>query len=93
MIVQGMKVRARTLIVEDDIDPNPEAGPCEAKWVHAEMGDEGEVLDVEPLSNLSADDAEYDLDEALGYTVLFARTGTATLTFASEIEVVDGILN
>jgi hypothetical protein len=58
-----MKVRATHRITEPDFND-------EALWVHAELGEEGEVVHTDNL----------------GYkTVRFFRTGTATVVAHSEI--------
>lgn len=78
----GTRVRATTQIVENDQAPNSEAKPCEPGWVHAVEGDEGKVVHVEPLKNLSPPDFDA---EGLGITVGFERTGTATLVLDGEV--------
>lgn len=61
----GDVVQAIKTILEEGGDgpPNPNAGPCEAGWVHAENGDLGVVVHVEP---------------GFHPTVRWHRTGTAT---------------
>lgn len=80
---EGTRVRALTRIVENDQEPDPNAEPCRPGWVHAEEGDIGEVVHVEPLANLCP--GEDDV-EGLGVTVGFERTGTATLVLDGEVE-------
>lgn len=81
----GTPVRALTQIVEEDQEPDPNAKSCMPGWVHAEPGDVGEVVHVEPLSNLCPEDPDV---EGLGITVGFTRTGSATLVLDGEIEAI-----
>jgi hypothetical protein len=69
----GQRVRARRRIIESDCRADTKARRCEDGWVHAERGDEGEIIFVSEEDNLP--------------TVRFHRTGTATLVFPKEISL------
>jgi len=75
---EGQLVTARCRIVEDDVEPDADAGPCEPGWVHSEPGDLGRVIDAEVFD-----------DGACLPTVRFERTGTATLCGPREIALVE----
>lgn len=83
MIIEvGSTVRATVPVVEGDIDPCPEAAELEAGWVHAQPGDIGKVEFIEWVRSIDG------TDEAAGITVRFDRSGTASMLFAEELELV-----
>jgi len=59
-VVQAIK----TITEEGNEEPDPNAKPCTRGWVHAEAGDLGVVVHVEP---------------GIHPTVRWHRTGTATM--------------
>ncbi|MCB9682208.1 MAG: hypothetical protein H6733_12145 [Alphaproteobacteria bacterium] len=69
--VVGMRVRAMTRIVEDDLPPADGVAPGEPGWLHCEAGDAGTVEAV--------DDGDP--------TVRFDVSGTATMCAPWEVEV------
>jgi len=85
-VKEGTRVRATTRIVEEDAQPNPDAGPCEPGWVHANEGDVGEVVFVEPDYTVIGDDGKMEKEEGPAVTVRFDHTETATLVFPNEVE-------
>ncbi len=69
----GMRVRARVLIVENDLAPDPTVEPCSPGWPHCWPGDYATVV--------------YIGDNGLP-DVVFDRTGTRTICCPSELEIV-----
>lgn len=43
----GIVVAATRQIIEDDVDYDPLARPCEPGWCHARTGDVGEVIHID----------------------------------------------
>lgn len=70
---EGQLVRATKTIIENDQELNPDAEPCKPGWCHAHEGEEGEVVYVDPDSGIP--------------TVRFRLTGTATICYSDELEL------
>jgi hypothetical protein len=68
----GMLVVARNRIVEEDIEPDPNAGRLEPGWLICEPGDFGIVEDVYECSEGRPD-------------VIFFRSNTVTTCFMDEV--------
>lgn len=70
-VEEGDRVRAMIQVLEEGPGgtPNPDAKPCETGWVHAEPGDLGTVVHVEP---------------GLHPTVRFDKTKTATCVMVGQ---------
>jgi len=78
MLEIGTRVIATRRIVEEDVPPDELAEPYDPGWVHAEKGDPGEVVGIDPVIG-GAEEVE------IAVTVRFDKSGTATLVFREEV--------